>query len=93
MQGIQDCLNFFHVFIVKGGQPFDLGFIDGIPIAKVSKGAIGNQVIVDITSENPVTFTTGQKVKCEVDWNRRYDFMQQHTAQASILSGLYNRGI
>ena len=26
-------------------------------------------------------FQVGDEVKCEIDWNRRYDFMQQHTSQ------------
>eukprot|EP01038_Epipyxis_sp_PR26KG_P007298 gene7298-9943_t len=60
-----------------GGQPYDLGFVDGLQVLKVVKGSQDNQVIVEL--EKPLS--VGDTVKCEVDWTRRYDFMQQHTAQ------------
>ena len=60
-----------------GGQPWDLGKVNGIFVEKVLKGPTGNQVVVDL--KEPVE--VGSEVLCEVDWTRRYDFMQQHTAQ------------
>eukprot|EP01032_Pedospumella_encystans_P011564 gene11564-13437_t len=61
-----------------GGQPWDLGSVNGIDVEKVVKGPGSNkEIVVDL--KQPVE--VGAEVVCKVDWNRRYDFMQQHTAQ------------
>ena len=63
-----------------GGQPWDLGSVNGIDVEKVVKGPGSNkEIVVDL--KQPVE--VGAEVVCKVDWNRRYDFMQQHTAQVS----------
>jgi hypothetical protein len=58
-----------------GGQPWDLGTIDGHDVVSVESTPKGLQVIV----KHP--FPIGSRVVCKVDWNRRYDFMQQHSCQ------------
>lgn len=60
-----------------GGQPYDLGSVNGITVLRVSKAAATAGVEVELPSPVEV----GATVKCVVDWERRYDFMQQHTAQ------------
>jgi Ser-tRNA(Ala) deacylase AlaX len=60
-----------------GGQPYDLGTINGFSVLKVLKPSTGQGVEAEISAALEV----GATVKCELDWNRRYDFMQQHTAQ------------
>ncbi len=61
-----------------GGQPWDLGHVNGIKVVKVLKSTGQNkQVRVTLTAPLEV----GAHVTCVVDWKRRYDFMQQHTAQ------------
>ena len=57
-----------------GGQPSDHGSIDGTPVADVRKanGTIEHFVPAPIESD---------EVTVEVDWARRFDHMQQHTAQ------------
>jgi misacylated tRNA(Ala) deacylase len=68
-----------------GGQPCDLGFVDDFRVLKVSKPtdipeslkSIKNIVEVELTGPVDV----GTEVRCAVDWKRRYEFMQQHTAQ------------
>lgn len=63
-----------------GGQPCDLGFVNGIPVLEVTKSsASGTEVLVKLVKALDVS--EGDEVACEIDWNRRYDFMQQHTAQ------------
>ncbi|MDC7220735.1 MAG: alanine--tRNA ligase-related protein [Spirochaetales bacterium] len=65
-----------------GGQPSDVGFINDIPVLHVAKG-----------EEYPVHYTEsplepGSDVVCKVDWEHRFDYMQQHTGQ-HVLSGVF----
>ena len=57
-----------------GGQPADHGFINSCPLREL---AVAEDDIVHVLDSDP-----GQdKVQLELDWQRRYDHMQQHTAQ------------
>ncbi|MEO8131220.1 MAG: alanyl-tRNA editing protein, partial [Bryobacteraceae bacterium] len=58
----------------SGGQPFDLGSINGIPITEVQD--IGDQVVHLLASP-----LAGETADCRIDWVRRFDHMQQHTGQ------------
>jgi alanyl-tRNA synthetase len=65
-----------------GGQPSDIGFINDIPVLHVSKG-----------DDYPIHYTEsplepGTDVVCRVDWDNRFDYMQQHTGQ-HILSSVF----
>lgn len=64
-----------------GGQPCDLGTIDGIKVSSVYEE--GNTVF-HVLDEKPYN----KKVKCVVDFERRFDHMQQHTGE-HIISGLF----
>ncbi|HKJ02531.1 MAG TPA: alanyl-tRNA editing protein, partial [Longimicrobiales bacterium] len=57
-----------------GGQPADGGTVGGVPVVDVRKtaGAI-RHVLASPAPSGPVTV--------ELDWTRRFDHMQQHTAQ------------
>lgn len=57
-----------------GGQPSDRGTIAGVPVVDVQKveGQV-RHVLADPVEPGPVTV--------ELDWTRRFDHMQQHTAQ------------
>lgn len=68
---------------LSGGQPEDHGTIDGIRVLHVREkdGCIQHQT----EEEMPLG-----DVDISLDWKRRYDHMQQHTAQ-HILSGLFAR--
>ncbi len=58
-----------------GGQPADLGSIDGIRVEDVQ---IEGDTVYHYTKESP----TGKAiVACRVDFDRRQDLMQQHSAQ------------
>ena len=72
-------LNQTYFYPSSGGQPHDKGHIDGIQVIDVAvRDADG--VILHIL-ENPFVSTTGASVKGVIDWERRFDHMQQHTGQ------------
>lgn len=60
-----------------GGQPFDLGTCGGMPVQSVQAGEEDGLVEVVV----PAPIAAGSTVECVVDWERRYDFMQQHSCQ------------
>jgi Ser-tRNA(Ala) deacylase AlaX len=65
-----------------GGQPYDLGTVNGIEVLKVTKSPeTKKSVAVDLVN----LVEPGTDVKCIIDWRRRYDFMQQHTAQVCTI--------
>src|SRR5262245_27081207 len=69
----------------SGGQPFD-------------SGRLGDQSVVDVfdTDSDDVVHVlsgalkTGESVRGEIDWPRRFDHMQQHTGQ-HVLSAAFDR--
>lgn len=66
-----------------GGQPHDSGEISGNPVIEVYKrddGAIIHLVENDFQLEDEVV--------CLLDWQRRFDFMQHHTAQHILSQSL-----
>jgi len=74
-----------YFYPTSGGQLYDTGLIDNKPVTEVK---ISGDRIIHILAENP----ENDYVKCEIDFNRRYDFMQQHTGQhllTTILDKLY----
>lgn len=65
------------LYATGGGQPHDLGSIAGVLVCDVRRE---QGEVVHIT-EAPVALGAAS---VEVDWARRYDHMQQHTAQHLI---------
>ena len=68
-----------------GGQPADHGRIttpDGtvIPVVDTRKGPDGD-ILHLLDSDSPEPLAAGQAVELTVDWPRRFDHMQQHSAQ------------
>jgi len=65
----------------SGGQPFDIGSISGVAVLSVAdeEARIAHQVAEPLDA--------GQ-VECAIDWNRRFDHMQQHTGQ-HLLSAVF----
>ena len=57
-----------------GGQPADRGTVGGVPVVDVRRSH--NEILHFLAG--PVTAST---VTVELDWDRRFDHMQQHTAQ------------
>ena len=64
-----------------GGQPSDRGTIANVTLSDVQNTPDGIAHIV------PQPFEVGCLVECEIDFQRRFLFMQHHTAE-HILSGL-----
>lgn len=67
----------------SGGQPSDRGSLAGLPVRDVIDEG---ESVVHILDSKP----GGGTVKGEVDWNRRFDHMQQHTGQ-HVLSAAFER--
>lgn len=69
-----------------GGQPCDLGEIDGINVEYVYEE---DNVVYHVLNEN----VSREVIFCTVDFRRRFDHMQQHSGEhllSSILLKLYN---
>ncbi len=70
-------------FPEEGGQNADSGFINNIEVLDV-------QIKDDIIYHKmPVAFTPGDTVNGKVDWDKRFDYMQQHSGE-HLISGLVN---
>ncbi len=68
-----------------GGQPHDLGHLNGIPVIAVRKE--GEQVLHVLEGALP---SVGEEVHGVIDWERRYRLMRTHTAM-HILCGVVFR--
>lgn len=77
-------LNQTAFFPEEGGQLADTGTLNGMPVLDVQ---IQGDIIYHLL-EKPLEI--GQKVTGHVDWDRRFDFMQQHSGE-HILSGLLHK--
>ncbi len=78
-----------------GGQAHDLGTLNGVPVNRVAES--GDRVLHWIAAppgpgQSPSVFVPGEIVRGEVDWGRRFDLMQHHTAQhllSAVAEDLY----
>uniref|UniRef100_A0A0C9R2Z1 Putative alanyl-trna editing protein aarsd1-b n=1 Tax=Amblyomma americanum TaxID=6943 RepID=A0A0C9R2Z1_AMBAM len=66
------------LFPEGGGQPDDRGLVGDVPVLRVFRKD-GKAVHI---VESPIA--VGAEVEMKVDWNRRYDHMQQHSGQHLI---------
>ena len=71
-----------------GGQPADRGTISGIPVIDVRKR---DDVVVHTLELHPQC-NPGDTVSMELDWNHRYEYMQQHSGQ-HIISAVFYRAL
>lgn len=67
-------------FVLLSQKPDDHGTIDGHSVIRVSRN--GSKAIHFVVAENPLE--VGRSVSVRVDWKRRWDHMQQHSAQHLI---------
>ncbi|QHQ62343.1 hypothetical protein Ana3638_17410 [Anaerocolumna sedimenticola] len=67
-----------------GGQASDTGSINGITVTDVQE----DDGIIYHTMVAPLT--VGETITGEINWNRRFDFMQHHTAE-HIISGFVHK--
>ncbi|MBP7460149.1 MAG: alanyl-tRNA editing protein [Candidatus Delongbacteria bacterium] len=70
----------------SGGQPSDWGMINDQMVRQV---ILENDDRIAHAIKNPHQFQVGQTVHGQIDWDRRFDHMQQHSGQ-HLLSGLLN---
>ena len=68
----------------SGGQPFDTGFLNDVPVTDVFVDKSG-EVWHEIDGE----LTAGAAVHGKIDWNRRFDHMQQHGGEHMIAGAVY----
>lgn len=86
--------NEYHVELDKtyfypegGGQPSDTGYINGILVTYVYEEG---EKIYHVVKVKPIKI---HKVKCSIDFEKRYDYMQQHLGQhilSACISNLFN---
>lgn len=67
-----------------GGQPHDTGKINGVQVYNVEE--INGEILHYVEAPLP---QGGEVVECSLDWERRYDHMQQHSGQ-HILSAAFD---
>lgn len=65
-----------------GGQDGDTGCIGGAEVIEVYEE---NNIVYHVSKKKPNKI---HRVKCEIDWNKRFDGMQQHLGQ-HLLSGVF----
>ncbi|KAL1263969.1 hypothetical protein QQF64_004324 [Cirrhinus molitorella] len=66
------------LFPEGGGQPDDHGMVGGVPVLRVLRQ--GPEAVHFISS----ALEEGQEVHIKLDWERRFDHMQQHSGQHLI---------
>ncbi len=73
-------------FFPEGGGQFpDKGSLNGIPVLDVQEDCFG---VIHHFTEKPIL--SDETVIGKIDWERRFDFMQQHSGE-HIFSGIANR--
>lgn len=70
----------------SGGQPYDKGVIQDVPVVEVVED---NDEIIHILKEE-LNEKINSRVVGKIDWNRRFDHMQQHSGQ-HILSAAFEK--
>ena len=68
----------------SGGQPFDIGRLAAIDVVETVDA--GDEIVHVLSSP----LAEGTTVRGEIDWDRRFDHMQQHTGQ-HVLSAAFDR--
>jgi alanyl-tRNA synthetase len=73
----------------SGGQPHDTGTLGGVPVVDVVDAG---DSVVHVVGDAPATvpIVPGVEVEGTVDWERRFDHMQQHTGQ-HVLSAVFSQ--
>lgn len=74
-----------YFYPASGGQPSDSGAINGVKVTEVFTREVDKAVVHVVADE-----IWSDEVKASIDWQRRFDHMQQHTGQ-HILSQAFLR--
>lgn len=73
-----------YFYPASGGQLCDTGTINGLSVVNVCLDE--DHKVIHFLEDN-APFQPGESVKCAIDWERRFDFMQQHSGQ-HLISGI-----
>ncbi len=65
-----------YFYPASGGQPSDLGSINGVSLLELQTRDEDGAVLHVLAEDIP-----GKTVNCQIDWARRFDHMQHHTGQ------------
>ncbi|MBK8987804.1 MAG: alanyl-tRNA editing protein [Chloroflexi bacterium] len=79
-----------YFYPASGGQPADRGIVNGVPVLDVSVREADGAVLHWLAVEWAGAMVEDTAVTATVDWDRRFDHMQQHTGQ-HILSQAFIR--
>jgi len=74
----------------SGGQPSDSGWLDGVRVVDVREE--GSEILHALDPAAAAVPSVGARVVGKIDWDRRFDHMQQHTGQ-HILSAAFLRAL
>jgi alanyl-tRNA synthetase len=74
----------------SGGQPHDQGTLNSIPVSDVFEREEDGAVVHVVSGEEEGPALKEETVHGQIDWERRFDHMQQHTGQ-HILSQAFLR--
>lgn len=66
------------LFPEGGGQPYDTGYLNDIPVQQVLRK--GPEAVIYVKSPVKV----GEEVQQSINWERRFDHMQQHSGMMSF---------
>jgi alanyl-tRNA synthetase len=73
----------------SGGQPHDLGTINGVQVVEVIDE--GERIAHILAAGGASGLSRSEEADCRIDWPRRYDHMQQHTGQHLLSAVLVER--
>lgn len=73
-----------------GGQAGDIGFLGNAKVLDTQWEEVDFATIPIILHYTNQAIDVGTKIKARIDWERRFDFMQQHSGE-HILSGLAHK--
>lgn len=71
----------------SGGQPFDIGRLEGRAVVEVLDD---DEEIAHVVGGEDVP-RVGDRVRGEIDWDRRFDHMQHHTGQHVLSAAIVHR--
>lgn len=78
-------LNRSAFYPTSGGQPYDTGALNGVPVTDVFVDKSG-----EVWHEIDGSLVAGETVHGKIDWERRWDHMQQHGGEHMIAGAIYN---
>ncbi|MBR3504813.1 MAG: phosphoesterase [Clostridia bacterium] len=70
----------------SGGQPFDTGALNGLPVTDVFVDEAG-----EVWHSVEGALSPGDAVRGEIDWARRFDHMQQHAGEHMIAGSVWRQ--